>query len=191
MRIRALVTNVMLLAAAVFLSACASSDDGALRRFMSGEDLVRERPDDLSADFFRKQTYCPPVQIRGGAETYIIYERGHDAEPSFVQHQAAISKTARECTPTLEGLSVKLGIAGRVVSGPKGGPANLTMPVRIVVSRQTGGVLYSELYKVPAAIVPPNLAGEFSQVFQAIAVSIGPDDRDLIIYVGFDEGKAG
>ena len=29
-----------------------------------------------------------------------------------------------------------------------------------------------------------------SQVVDSVAFKVGPDDRDLIVYVGFDEGEA-
>lgn len=182
---------VVVLVGAMLLAACASSGDGAIKKFLTGENLSNDRPNELDASFFKRAAYCPPVQIRGGTEALTIYERGHDSEPDFVQHQASITRTARECSSTAEGISIKLGIAGRVVAGPKGGPANLAMPVRIVVSKEGGDVLYSELYKMPVTIVPPNLSSDFSQVFQEVSVPVGAQERDLIVYVGFDEGKPG
>ena len=182
---------VIALLGATFVAACTSSDGGTVKKFLSGENLGKNQADNLTADFFRPVGYCPPVEIRGGTGALVIYEPGHDSEPDFVQHQASITQTARECSLTADGLSIKLGIAGRVVAGPKGGPGNLTMPIRVVVSKESDGVLYSELYQMPVTIAPPNVAVDFSQVFQELAVSVGAQERDLIIYVGFDEGKAG
>jgi len=190
-RIMATAKVAVVLLGATFVAACASSDGGAIKKFLSGENLGKNQSDNLTADFFRPVGYCPPVKIRGGTGALIIYERGHDSEPDFVEHQASITQTARECAPTADGLSIKLGIAGRVVAGPKGGPGNLTMPIRIVVSKESGGVLYSELYKMPVTIAPPNVSVDFSQVFQELAVPVAAQERDLIVYVGFDEGKAG
>ena len=38
-------------------------------------------------------------------------------------------------------------------------------------------------------VAAPDFSGEFSQVYDQVSVQITPDDHDLIIYVGFDEGK--
>lgn len=189
--IRALTTAIAVVATTMLMAACASSDSGAVKKFLSGENLGKKNSEELSADFFRKAAYCPPVVVKTGTEALIIYESGQEAEPSFVEHQASITRTARECAAVAEGLSIKLGIAGRLVSGPKGGPGTLSMPVRIAVSKQGGSVLYSELYKVPVTLTSPNLSVDFSQVFQQVEIPVGPDERDLVIYVGFDEGKPG
>lgn len=181
---------VAVVAVPVFLSACASSDGGTLNKVSDGF-FGKNKPDDISPDYFTQPAYCPPVKVRGGTEAFIVYERGHETEPTFVRHQASINKTARECVRTTDGLSIKVGIAGRAVAGPKGGPGALTLPIRVVVSKQSGGVLYSELFKVPVELVPPDLGTDFSKVVDQVAVSVGPDDRDLIIFVGFDSGETG
>jgi hypothetical protein len=35
----------------------------------------------------------------------------------------------------------------------------------------------------------PTYAADYKYVFDNVTFKIGPDDRDLIIYVGYDEGK--
>jgi hypothetical protein len=185
------VAAVSVLAAAGFLSACASSDGGGTMSKISDGFFGTNRPDDIPQDYFTRPAYCPPVQIRGGTQAFVVYERGHDLEPEFVRHQASITKTARECSRTADGLAIKIGVGGRVVAGPKGGPGTVTMPIRVVVSKQSGGVLYSELFKVPVDIAPPDLGSDFSKVVDNVAVPVGPDDRDLIVFVGFDEGTTG
>jgi len=42
---------------------------------------------------------------------------------------------------------------------------------------------------VPVSISPPNFASDYTTVVDNISFELGPDDHDLIIYVGFDEGK--
>jgi hypothetical protein len=188
LRIAALTVSV--LAVGGLLSACASSDGGTMSK-ISGGFFGKDRPDDIPQEYFTRPGYCPPIQIKGGTQAYIVYERGHDLDPLFVSHQASITKTARECVKTADGLAIKVGVAGRALAGPKGGPGTLTLPIRVVVSKQSGGVLYSELFKVPVDIAPPDLGTDFSKVVDNVAVPVGPDDRDLIVFVGFDEGATG
>jgi hypothetical protein len=142
-------------------------------------------------DYFTKATsYCPQIRIQNDTENMGVYDRGHDGDAAFLQTLGSITRTARECTTTGTTLSMKVGIAGRVVAGPKGGPGAVTLPIRVAVVRQGAPKpLFSQLYKVQVTLAPPDLGSDFAQVADPVNVQINPDDHDLIIYVGFDEGK--
>ncbi|MCB1488115.1 MAG: hypothetical protein KDJ88_11735 [Bauldia sp.] len=136
-------------------------------------------------------TYCPPIQIRAGTEEMITYERGHENDKSYVRQLASIKNTARECGISASGaLVMKVGVQGRVVAGPKGGAGTINLPIRIAVAKQTGGsgALYSNLFKVPVQLTAPDFSSAYEKVFD-VSVNITSKDRNLIIYVGFDEGK--
>ena len=143
-----------------------------------------------SAAGFAPSTYCPPLQIRADTEALTFYERGHDNEPGYVRFLGSITRTARECHLEGNTLVMKIGVAGRVVAGPKGGPASLTLPLRIAVVKQGGGEgpLYSQLFKIPVTVAAPDFGADYDQVFDRVAFPVSPDDRNLIAYVGFDEG---
>ena len=144
----------------------------------------------ISPEEFLNPGYCPPVQIRAGTESLVLYDKGHDGDQDFIRFQGSISDTAREChalTPTT--LSIKVGIAGRIVAGPKGTAGKVAATLRVAVVKQHDGtVLYSAPTRVLATIGPPDFAADFHQVIDNISVTVGPDDRDLIIFVGYDEG---
>jgi len=179
-RVRTVAAAAVVAALTTLLGAC------------SGAGLFKDnRPDDIPPEYFTAPAYCPLVRIRSGTHSYSVYERGHEGDPEFVRFQGSITKTARECRKTADGFAVKVGIAGRVVSGPKGGEGSLTVPIRVAVTQQSTGVKFSELYKVPVTVVPPSLNGSFSQVVDWIPVTATPSEKDFIIYVGFDEGKTG
>jgi hypothetical protein len=135
--------------------------------------------------------YCPPLEIRPGTEAVVIYERNHEDDPNFVRFQGSITQTAREChTVGADTLSIKVGIAGRLTAGPKGGPGKFNLPLRIAVIKQHGGnVFYSEVSKVEVSIAAPEFAADFSHVVDNVSFQVTPADRDLIVYVGYDEGK--
>lgn len=135
--------------------------------------------------------YCPPLEIRPGTELVTIYERNHEDDPNFVRFQASITETARECHTTgTDTLTIKVGIAGRLTAGPKGGPGKFNLPLRVAVIKQHGGnVFYSEVSKVEVAITAPEFAADFTHVVDNISFQVTPGDRDLIVYVGYDEGK--
>ena len=78
----------------------------------------------------------------------------------------------------------------RVVAGPKGAEGSITLPVRVAVAKQLGGTgpLYSELFKIPVSLTAPTYGVNYNKVFDQVTVTAGPQDRNLIIYVGYDEG---
>ena len=64
------------------------------------------------------------------------------------------------------------------------------MPLRIAVVKQAGSaVLYSQLFKVPVTLAAPSFSSDYSYVTDQVVFNIAPDDRDLIVYVGFDESR--
>jgi hypothetical protein len=145
----------------------------------------------LDPNFFLKSGYCPPVQILPGTESTTVYERGHDGDPAYIRTQGSITNTARECHALdASTLSIKLGVAGRILAGPKGSAGTVTLPLRIAVTRQhDNSVLYSKPFSVSVDLTAPDYNVEYSQVIDQVVVKVAPDDRDLIIFVGFDEGK--
>jgi hypothetical protein len=168
---------------ALGLASCASSSENRAVVTVPNQDV-------LPAEFFVAQGYCPPVQIRPGTESFVVHERGQEGNPAFVRYQASITKTARECHPVgPDTLSIKVGVAGRLTAGPKGGAGSATLPLRIVVVKQAGSaVFYSEVFSVPVTVTAPTFAADYSQVIDQVTVKVGSGDRDLIVYVGFDEG---
>ncbi len=173
---------------ALGLGACASTDEAAV------ESVVATAPaaGATAADFVKRDDYCPPIQIRAGTSSMTVYEKGHENETQYVRYLASITQTARECSLVGGTLSIKVGVAGRVVAGPKGSAANITLPIRIAVAKQFGGTdpLYSQLFKLPVALTAPTFGANYNHVEQ-VTVTVGPNDRNLIIFVGFDEGPKG
>lgn len=175
---------------ALGLGACAGVDE---KTAVEGVVVTAPAKEVTSADFIKKNDYCPPIQIRAGTASMTVYERGHENETQYVRYLASITQTARECTMSGDTLTMKIGIAGRVVAGPKGAAGSITLPVRVAVAKQFGGTapLYSELSKIPVSLTPPSFGANYNQVFEQVTVTAGPQDRNLIIYVGFDEGTKG
>jgi hypothetical protein len=183
-----------LVAAGVLLAACSSSGGGgsssSFWETIKTGGTPKSSNEDLAQSYFGQSTYCPPVQIRGGTEALPVYEKGHEGDAAFIKYQASLGKTARECHNTGTNYTIKIGAAGRVVAGPKGSAQTITVPIRIAIAHQFGATLFSELYKVPVTLAPPDYGADFTQVADQVNVQIGPEDRDLIIFIGFDEGKA-
>ena len=129
--------------------------------------------------------YCPELRVVNGAELMRQYERGHEEDAKYVIWQASIGKTARECLWDLQGgLTLKVGVSGRLISGPKGGAATIPVPIKIAVVKNKEAVLATEKFTIDTAI-PAAGAGVFTQVKDILVPSPG-QDRDYIIFVGLD-----
>lgn len=172
------------------MAVCGASaaNAGWLSDFLKGgKKTDAEAPD---ASVFLKTGYCPPVEIRVGTESLVIYERGHEGDENSIRFQASLSKTARECHTDGDTMTIKVGIIGRLIAGPKGGAGSFTVPVRVAVVKQHGGtVLFSQMQKAPVSLSEPTFASDYTYVFNNVSFKIAPDDRDLVVYVGYDEGK--
>jgi len=132
--------------------------------------------------------YCPEMRILDGAELVRRYERGFDGDASHIIWQASFGETARDCLYDAQGnLLIKVGLSGRVIAGPKGGAGEVTVPLKIAVVKFKEAVLTTDGFSIAAAI-PPTGSTTFTQVREITVPSPG-NDRDYIIYVGFDVGK--
>ncbi len=131
--------------------------------------------------------YCPPVEVLGDTTYYQKFERKHEGDQRYLVYQGVINQTARECTNLGAEMFIKVGIAGRVLAGPKGESAKAVLPIRVVIREVDGDILYSKLHKVPAQITPPDRAALFAKVDNAIPIPT-PEKQNLKILVGFDSG---
>ena len=137
---------------------------------------------------------CPHAVIRDGTQTLRIYERGGEGDPQFIRFQGSILKVARECIYSGdEILSVKFGISGRVVIGPRGKPDTVTLPIRAVFLPRGGDPVWGGLLKQPVTINPGESSSEFVLVQQTAAVTIKPGESfaDYTVFIGFDEKPGG
>ena len=145
-------------------------------------------PDQIDIRQYIGPDYCPELRILNGAEVMRRYERGHDDDANFIIWQASVGKTARECLFDLQGgLTLKIGISGRVIAGPKGGAATVAVPLRIAVVKHRESVLTTQDYQLDVAI-PQEGSTAFTQVKEVMVPSPG-SDRDYLIYVGFGVGE--
>jgi hypothetical protein len=130
--------------------------------------------------------YCPELRIPEGMQLVRTYEAGGEGDPDTVLWQASLGETARECLYDLEdNLTLRVGVSGRVIAGPKGGPGTVTVPVRIAVVKHKEAVLFSELF--PIAVTIPALGSTaFTEVREVVVPSPGTS-TDYILYVALRE----
>lgn len=132
---------------------------------------------------------CPPVTIRAGASTYAVAAPGKQAVGSDLRYQASITKTARECTVNSGQITGRIGIQGRVIAGPAGAPATVTVPMRVAVV-QTG--VQEKTIATKAFQTTVTMAEDGSVPFTLIAEDVtypaprGDVSDSYVFYIGFD-----
>lgn len=133
---------------------------------------------------------CPNVDIRQGAGTISINTNARDPQAMQLRYQISVAQTARECANVAGNLNIKVGVQGRVVLGPAGGPGSIEVPVRyaIVEEGPQPKTVYSKLYRVPVVIADGQPSVSFTHIEEAMSVPMPTPavfDR-YVIYVGFD-----
>ena len=138
-------------------------------------------------------TPCPEIKVRTGAATLMIGDKPGEGEPSpmDVRYQGSIVRTARECHLNSGLLTIKVGVEGRVITGPAGGPGTVNVPLRIAVVHETLNptTVVTKFTIIPVTVnnavdrvtfthVEPDLTFPLPRPASAI--------DSYVIYVGFD-----
>ncbi|MEX0751990.1 MAG: hypothetical protein WD073_03580 [Xanthobacteraceae bacterium] len=128
------------------------------------------------------------MDVRLGASTLTIPPGDTDA--FSLRYQGTIGEMARECKVVEGIMTMKVGVRGRVLVGPSGGPGTLDLPLRFAVVREgpEPQVIVSKLHKIPVTIPEgaPNVV--FSYIDEDVTFP-RPSANDInayIVYVGFD-----
>lgn len=134
---------------------------------------------------------CPPVEIRQGASTLTIAPPG-DRSTMSVKYQASFVREARECTLADSNMVMKIGIQGRVIVGPAGGPGQVDIPLRIAVVQETPGgtkPIVTKFIRIPLAVENNPDGTLFTHIEEAMSFPLPTPTAaldDYIVYVGFD-----
>ena len=195
-------TAAVLIAAAVALGGCGSTSDifksSPLDLFSSSSKAttgaatagVNEPGIDTDLD-------CPGVQVRTGAATLMIGSKPGEGEPSALdlRYQGSFVRTARECHVNAGVMTMKVGVEGRIVTGPAGGPGEVVVPLRIAVVQEGPNpkAIVSKFAQVPVTVATAVDRVTFTHVDPDISFPL-PQPLGLIdayvVYVGFDTNAA-
>ncbi|MEX0590137.1 MAG: hypothetical protein WD207_03525, partial [Xanthobacteraceae bacterium] len=130
---------------------------------------------------------CPSVTIRTGAAAWQI-SAGSGA--TNVRYQGSLGQLARECAILGDVMTMRVGVEGRLLVGPKGGPGSVNVPLRIalVAEGPQPRPIWSKFYSVPVAVPPNASQAIFSQVEDDLTFPLPPNKKvdNYIVYVGFD-----
>jgi hypothetical protein len=132
---------------------------------------------------------CPPVSIRAGASTYAVGAAGKQPIGNDLRFQASITRTSRQCTKNGDQITARVGIQGRVIAGPAGAPASVTIPLRVAVVQ--GGV-QEQTIATKAYQTTVSMSEDSSEPFTLVAEDLvypvppGATGDSYIFYIGFD-----
>jgi len=132
---------------------------------------------------------CPVVEIRSGTSTLSVNAAGAEGATAL-RYQATLGRTARECTANAGTLNIKVGIQGRIILGPGGGPGQLDLPLRYAVVKEgpEPKTIISKLNRVAVTIPPEQGNVPFTHVEEALTMPLPPQAEldAYVIYIGFD-----
>lgn len=173
------------LAMPLALAACSSSTgDGIGSNILS---VVAPKPQEMDPAVYAQTAVCPTVEIRDGTEFMPVFKPGKFGDVSQIMFQASVQRVARDCDKDGDNLRVRVGVAGRVLSGPTGATGASSVPVRVAV--MVGDkVVYSKLHAAAVDVQAPDYSALWSVVDDAVVMTVA-DSKEATIYVGLD-GKA-
>ncbi|HWL19342.1 MAG TPA: hypothetical protein VNS33_06730 [Bradyrhizobium sp.] len=133
---------------------------------------------------------CPGVEYRQGAATLAVNNPGAENTALSLRYQASFTQTARECILGGNSLTIKVGVQGRVVVGPAGGPGSINIPLRYALVREGAEpkTLWTKLFMVPVAIPQNQLNLPWLHIEEEMTVPrpSGDEIETYVIYIGFD-----
>lgn len=141
-------------------------------------------PKEMDPAVFAATPVCPTAEVRDGTEAMPIHEGGKSDDPAAVRFQASVQRVARDCEEAGDGVRVRVGVAGRVLSGPKGATGQVTVPIRVAVVVGEK-VVYSKLSTQTVTVQAPDYSALFSIVDESIVLSVA-DSQQANILVGLD-----
>lgn len=133
---------------------------------------------------------CPTVEIRPGASTFALSTPGAEPTALSMRYQASFGQTARECKLAGNVLTIKVGIEGRVVVGPAGGPGQFEVPIRYAVVQEgpEPKPITTKLHWQPVTVQPGETNVSFTQIEEDLTFPLprGNALEAYVVYVGFD-----
>ena len=134
---------------------------------------------------------CPAVTIRAGASTLSVTANAREESAMDLRYQVSFGQMARECRLASNTVTMRVGVQGRVILGPAGGPGQVDVPIRFAVVREgpEPRPIATKFQKVNVAIPADNNGNVlFTHIEEDISFPLprGGDLDNYVVYVGFD-----
>lgn len=130
---------------------------------------------------------CPIIQVRSGASTW---QEPPGAGTTDLRYQATLGQMARECAIVGDRMTVKIGVEGRLLTGPKGAAGTVEVPLRLALVEEgpQPRSIWTRFYAVPVNMQPGQSGTPFTHVENDLTFPM-PASKNIeayVIYVGFD-----
>jgi hypothetical protein len=188
------------LSLALALGGCGSSGTSSLFS-TSALDMFKSSPKvttggdagSSSASVIDTDYDCPEVKIRTGAATLMVGSKQGEGEPGAldVRYQGSILRTARECHLNAGVMIMKVGVEGRIITGPAGGSGSVDIPIRLAVVQEglTPKVITSKFGRETATVTGTVDRVNFTHIEDDLSFPLPSPISDIssyVVYVGFD-----
>ena len=163
----------LLLAAAARCSAAAEKPETTVRDRLHRQRRRPRAPARSTSAAISARIIAPSCASRTAPSLCAATSAATRTIRTIVVWQASVGKTARECLWDLQGGSdAQDRRSGRVIAGPKGGAATVSVPLRIAVVKHKEAVLASEGFQLDVAI-PAAGSTAFTEVQEILVPSPG------------------
>lgn len=176
----------------LFLGGCSSSSlssvtGGLLDSSPSAPSAPAAGPSPLADS----EVPCPDTAVRTGATTLIVGSGQSEPSPLEVRYQGSIVRIDRECRVVAGTMHIKVGVEGRVIAGPAGGPGSLNVPLRVAVVREgiNPVTIATQLNEVPVTVGEGDGNVTFTHIYPDVSFPMPRPIAALsnyMVYVGFD-----
>ena len=125
---------------------------------------------------------CPEVHVREGSAALRVMAGG------AVRHQFSLGELVRQCRVADKQLVLKVGVEGKALLGPAGGPSSFTVPVTIAVKKDgQERALVTRSYRAQAAIPAGQSQTSFTIVSDEISVPFisesANEDYEIVVSI--------
>jgi hypothetical protein len=141
---------------------------------------------------------CPFIDIRAGASTLTIGPTASNGDVTStnngamdVKYQGTFVRAARECAAVGPNVVMKVGVEGRIVVGPAGGPGHVDVPLRLAVVQETPAgtkPIVTKFVLVPVTVASETDNPTFTYIADDLTFPM-PSASALdsyVVYIGFD-----
>ncbi|MDB5642020.1 MAG: uncharacterized protein JWN07_1337 [Hyphomicrobiales bacterium] len=171
--------TILLTGACALLLAGCGSTGSSIGNLIAFNSPTAPPPTDMTKRIDKVD--CPVVDVlEGGGHMQI-------GSGSGLRQQFTIGDTSRECTVVNGQISIRVGVSGRVVAGPAGGPGSFTIPIRVGIRREDNQqIVTSKVFTVPASIPAGSSSSTFAFVSDPVTVPFTREEanEDYMVVVG-------
>ena len=139
---------------------------------------------------------CPMINIRQGASTLTIGPGAGSSDPAntnngamAVKYQGSFVRAARECALVGGNVVMRIGVEGRIIVGPAGGPGEINVPLRMAVVDETPNrtkPIVSRFTQIPVAVTSAADSPTFTHIEEGVSFPLPNNLDSYVVYIGFD-----